>query len=166
MAKTSHKNEVWQSLCSNCISIAAFFLSTSRRISGSDACKSCPPWPRHACHISAPPARPSAGNQIHLMEEGKHYGCNRSCNKISVSPISTFLRIFAAAGKTLFYGTPCVSTLHEFLLSGGMTRCLMRWMSMTCRNIKPIVDLQNGKSPHPQKNWRKWLWKAKFLSLH
>lgn len=68
VAQRSLKNGFWQSLHSNCISMAT--LSWCRNISGSDTGECCPPA-LGAAAVSLPCQQyPSAGNQIHLMEIG------------------------------------------------------------------------------------------------
>lgn len=65
------------------------------------------------------------------MERGRHYGCNRSWNKIKVSPITTFLHISLVAGGQggggdPFYDKPGVSALYP---SAGMEgRVMFYWI--------------------------------------
>lgn len=80
------------------IASASPLFVASRHINGSDACERCPLGPHSA--VISPFCQPLGRKSNTLNGEGKHYGRNRSWNKIKVSPITTFLHVFAAAEKT------------------------------------------------------------------
>lgn len=111
MAQTSLKNEVWQSLCSNCIRIATFCQLPGTSVEVMLARAALLALTRLS--YLGPASYSLSRKSNTLNGEGKHYGCNRSWNEIRVSPITTFLHVFAAAGKP-FNGKPHISDPHGF----------------------------------------------------
>lgn len=111
MAQTSLKNEVWQSLRSNCIRIATFCQLPGTSVEVMLARAALLALTRLS--YLGPASYSLSRKSNTLNGEGKHYGCNRSWNEIRVSPITTFLHVFAAAGKP-FNGKPHISDPHGF----------------------------------------------------
>lgn len=129
--KPSLRNEVWQSLCCNCISIATFCslpgASVGVRLARAALLAS------KLLSYLCPASSTLSGKSNTLNGERKHYHCNRTWNEISVSPITTtFLNIFAVMEKP-FSLTP-VSAVFMISLEWKDDKVLLCRMSSVTFN--------------------------------
>lgn len=104
VAQTSLKNEVWQSLSSNCISIATFcsLPSTSVEVMLARAAPLALALLSYLC----PASYPLSGKSNTLNGEGEHYDCNRNLERDKCVTNRHLPASRCCSGKNLFTITP------------------------------------------------------------